>query len=328
VRWSRDQALSQLADPAVLRDLFDVPAVVVDLGSSTGGLSPSVERVLGRAPCVTIGVRLEVEGDALADALDTVVDEDDLATLLARIAEAPSASRTLVHVLRASQDLPVADALAVESLAYSMLLAGPEFEQWLDTRGPMHRKPDPDDPVLLDRWGDVLHVVLNRPHVHNAYSAALRDGLVDAFDLAAMDQTITEVLVRGNGPSFCSGGDLSEFGTTRDVVLAHAIRTTRSAGLALHALGGRAAVAVHGSCIGAGVELPAFAPHVVADPATTFRLPEVAMGLIPGAGGTVSIPRRIGRHRACLLALTGAAIDAETALRWGLIDGIGPSPAG
>jgi hypothetical protein len=328
VRWSRDQALSQLADPAVLRELFDVPAVVVDLGSSTGALSPSVERMLGRAPCVTIGVGLQVEGDALADRLDTVVDESELATLLARIDGAPAASRTLVQVLRASQPLPVADALVVESLAYSMLLAGPEFEQWLDARGPMGRKPDPDDAVLLDRDGDVLRVVLNRPHVHNAYSAALRDGLVDAFDLAAMDPTITEVLVRGNGPSFCSGGDLSEFGTTRDVALAHAIRTTRSAGLALHALGGRVTVAVHGSCVGAGVELPAFASHVVADPGTTFRLPEVAMGLIPGAGGTVSIPRRIGRHRACRLALTGAAIDAETALRWGLIDAIGPSPVG
>jgi enoyl-CoA hydratase/carnithine racemase len=327
VRWSRDQALSRLADPAVLRDLFDLSAVIVDLDSSASALSPSVQRTLGRAPCVTIGVGSEAEGDALAAALDVVVGEGDLARVLAGIEAAPTASRTLVHVLRASQHLGVADALVVESLAYSMLLAGPEFEAWLAARGPMARKPDPDDPVLLDRRGDILHVVLNRPHVHNAYSAALRDGLVDAFDLAAIDPTITEVLVRGNGPSFCSGGDLSEFGTTRDVVLAHAIRTTRSAGVALHALGARARVAVHGSCVGAGVEMPAFAPHVVADPATSFRLPEVAMGLIPGAGGTVSIPRRIGRHRAGLLALTGTAIDAETAFRWGLVDAIGPSPA-
>ncbi|MDQ6696224.1 MAG: enoyl-CoA hydratase/isomerase family protein, partial [Actinomycetota bacterium] len=55
---------------------------------------------------------------------------------------------------------------------------------------------------------------------------------------------------------------------------------------------------------------------------TTFRLPELAMGLVPGAGGTVSLPRRIGRHRTAWLALTGASIDAPTALDWGLVDTI------
>jgi enoyl-CoA hydratase/carnithine racemase len=59
---------------------------------------------------------------------------------------------------------------------------------------------------------------------------------------------------------------------------------------------------------------------VIAAPDTFFRLPEVAMGLIPGAGGTVSIPRRIGRHRTNWLGISGAVIDAEVALDWGLID--------
>jgi enoyl-CoA hydratase/carnithine racemase len=77
---------------------------------------------------------------------------------------------------------------------------------------------------------------------------------------------------------------------------------------------------VHGSCIGAGMELPAFAHHVEADPGAAFSLPEVAMGLIPGAGGTVSITRRIGRQRTAWLALTRQPIDAPTALRWGLVD--------
>ena len=81
---------------------------------------------------------------------------------------------------------------------------------------------------------------------------------------------------------------------------------------------------VHGGCVGAGVELPAFAGRVVADPAATFWLPELGMGLVPGAGGTVSIPRRIGRQRAALLAVTGRRIDAATALAWGLVDDIAP----
>ncbi len=74
--------------------------------------------------------------------------------------------------------------------------------------------------------------------------------------------------------------------------------------------------------MGAGVELPPFAGRVVARADATFRLPEVGMGLVPGAGGTVSIPRRVGRQRAAWLALTGSAIDAQTALDWGLVDAI------
>lgn len=79
---------------------------------------------------------------------------------------------------------------------------------------------------------------------------------------------------------------------------------------------------LHGACIGAGIELPAFAGRVIASRDAFFRLPEVAMGLIPGAGGCVSIPRRIGRHLTNYLAVTGDDIDVEQALGWGLIDAI------
>ena len=83
---------------------------------------------------------------------------------------------------------------------------------------------------------------------------------------------------------------------------------------------------MHGACVGAGTELPAFAAHVLARPDATFQLPEVPMGLIPGAGGTVSLPRRIGRQRTAYLAITGSAIDAATALAWHLVDRIEPAP--
>jgi enoyl-CoA hydratase/carnithine racemase len=68
------------------------------------------------------------------------------------------------------------------------------------------------------------------------------------------------------------------------------------------------------------VELAAFAAQVVARPDFSAALPEVGLGLIPGAGGTWSVTRRVGRHRLALLALSGARIDAATALRWGLVD--------
>jgi enoyl-CoA hydratase/carnithine racemase len=79
---------------------------------------------------------------------------------------------------------------------------------------------------------------------------------------------------------------------------------------------------LHGSCFGSGIELSAFAARVVARPDTVIGLPEVSLGLIPGAGGTVSLPRRIGRHRTAWLALTGRTIDAATARAWGLVDEI------
>jgi enoyl-CoA hydratase/carnithine racemase len=121
---------------------------------------------------------------------------------------------------------------------------------------------------------------------------------------------------------FCSGGDLDEFGTLPDPATAHAIRSTRHPARLLHALEPRVECVVHGSCVGAGVELPAFATRVVARPDASFRLPELGMGLVPGAGGTVSLPRRIGRQRTAWLALTGVAIDVETALSWRLVDAI------
>ena len=79
---------------------------------------------------------------------------------------------------------------------------------------------------------------------------------------------------------------------------------------------------MHGLCVGAGIELPAFARTVLTTPDASLRLPEIEMGLIPGAGGTVSIPRRIGRWRAAYLALTGEPVSGSTAVAWGLADAL------
>jgi enoyl-CoA hydratase/carnithine racemase len=149
----------------------------------------------------------------------------------------------------------------------------------------------------------------------------MRDALVAGLQIGAADPSL-RIVLSGEGPSFCSGGDLDEFGTLPDPATAHAIRSTRSAGRLLADLGGRVRVEVHGACVGAGIELPAFAARVVARADATFSLPEVSMGLVPGAGGTASIPRRIGRQRTALLALSGRPVDATTALRWGLVDEI------
>jgi hypothetical protein len=272
------------------------------------------------APRLFAGVR-RVD-DAPAPGLDVVVASDDELEMLTKACESnPTAVITLVQLLRTSVDLDVERALVAESLAYSTLLGGAEFAAWRAAQ-PTRTRRDAGAPVTIADDGETLTITLNRPEVHNAYDAHTRDALTDALRSASMlgEQRVVEL--RGNGPSFCSGGDLSEFGTNHDLVRAHLIRTARSPGLLLHRLGVRAGAQVHGACIGAGTELPAFCARVTARRDATFQLPEVAMGLIPGAGGTVSVTRRIGRQRTTWLAVSGSTLDASRALQWGLADAL------
>nr|WP_163507927.1 enoyl-CoA hydratase/isomerase family protein [Fodinicola acaciae] len=241
--------------------------------------------------------------------------------LAAAVVRNPQAALSLRQLLRGNVRLPVRTALEMESYAYSTLLGGLEFRQWLEDRGPLAPMATADEPLLVGRTDDTLYITLNRPERRNAYGREMRQALCDALRIALVDRSVNQVVVDGAGRSFCAGGDLAEFGTTPDVATAHFIRTTVSAGLLVHALGNRIEVRVHGSCVGAGVEIPSLARRVVAAADASFRLPEIAMGLIPGAGGTVGIPRRIGRWRTLHLALSGQPLPAETALRWGLVDG-------
>jgi enoyl-CoA hydratase/carnithine racemase len=322
--WSAQEAADRLRDPAVADLLIDTPLLVIDLRGDDGS-APTVARI----PCPVIG--LVESGQSTSWPVDLVLEQnaadtrllaDDLddaaAVLLAAAANSPAASAVLVQVLRATAGLPVEQALAVESLAYSLLLTGPAFGDWLAARQ-LPRASNPGG-LLVRREGSLLELTLDRADVRNAYDAALRDQLVEALSMALVDPAVERVVLRGNGPAFCSGGDLREFGQAADLVAAHAVRLARSPGLLLHQLADRTEVRVHGACVGAGVELPAFAGRVVAAPDAWFRLPELSMGLIPGAGGTVSLPRRIGVGRTLLLALSGLALTATDALRWGLVD--------
>lgn len=252
-----------------------------------------------------------------------VVDVDGALAQIAATAEwSPRATHTLAGLLRLTAILPVTEGLAAESLAYSMLLSGPEFRRWLDDRE-FRPVPEPSTPpVLLERDGDLLAVTLNRPERHNAFGQQVREGLADAFDLVATDPSITAVILAGAGRSFCSGGDLDEFGNSADVTLAHLIRVDRSVAARLDRVRDRVTVVLHGACIGAGIELASYAGQVNAMPDATIVLPELAMGLIPGAGGTVGMTRRVGRWRTAYLALTGRPLPLATALRWGLVDEI------
>jgi enoyl-CoA hydratase/carnithine racemase len=342
-------SLRQLAEGAAEAALLDpdgqliVPLVLVDLDAPVDPSLLAEASIAARAAQrVLVGIRATGPADErwhdLLDALDLTVTRAGArstprscvalpdpvvaaSALHAAAAASPQAAVALAQVLHAGEQLDVRAALNVESFAYSTLLGGAEFRRWLAGRpGRPVPPPGPEPAVLVERSGGVLGLTLNRPARRNAYSREMRDALAEALLVPALDATIDHVVITGAGPSFCSGGDLDEFGTAPDAATAHFVRTSGGAASLLHRICDRTEVRVHGACVGAGIELPAFARRVVAEPGTTFRLPEVAMGLIPGAGGTVSIPRRIGRWRTLYLALSGTLLAAETALSWGLAD--------
>jgi enoyl-CoA hydratase/carnithine racemase len=139
------------------------------------------------------------------------------------------------------------------------------------------------------------------------------------------DDSITTIKVSGRGKCFSVGGDLAEFGTLPNPATAHLIRSLIMPGKFFAACAERLECHVHGACIGSGVELPAFAKRVTAAPDSFFHMPELKYGLLPGGGGCVSIPKRIGRQRAAWWFLSGRRINAKTALEWGLVDAIEPA---
>lgn len=350
-----DRLLSGLDDGTVAypspTERLTAPDVLtfIDLDSGGPGGPEDAERLaaaLQSSERLLVGIArkpLDATGLRVAEALTVtlsgcrqagrthVLVDDPLAEatrLAGAVGAAPVAALTLTGVLRVGEAAGpgVAEALVAESLAYSMLLAGPEFATWRASR-PLRPPSVPGpEPVRVEHSRtapDTLRITLNRPERRNAMSRHLRDALVDALALAAVDPGIRRVELRGAGPDFCSGGDLDEFGTA-DPAPSHAVRLARSPARMVHRSASRIHVRLHGACVGAGIEVPSFAGTVTADPGAWFRLPELGFGLIPGAGGTVGIPRRIGRWRTAWMALTGETVPAGRALEWGLVDRIEP----
>ena len=315
--WGRDSYSPLEGNPCLLVDLRQsLPAPWAD------GLSG----LLRELPCPTIGVGPCVDArrtSDLAEALDaTVDDEQELTAILRNVTAHPLAAATLVQLLRHNESTSVEAGLHAESLAYATLQGSRDFRAFLSRRSAPITPREDDDPLIATRIGNGLDIVLNRPDRRNAYSAAMRDALFEALRWLEADDSLVLAEIRGKGDCFCVGGDLSEFGMAADPAEAHLIRMSRPVGLLMHRLRHRVEFHVHRACIGSGIELPAFAGRVTATADTFFQLPEITMGLIPGAGGTVSILKRIGRQRMARWALSARRLRARTALAWGLIDAI------
>jgi len=298
-------------------DITLVPAVVIAVARDPGSMPP--------AACAAADIILTEDAAAgapfVAPATGIGPAIDNIAAVLAA---RPVAGTALALLLRSSAPLPVPAALVAESATYSALQAGAEFRDWRSGRP--RRPPEPGSQrVLTARDGSRLEITLARPARRNAVDRLMRDELASALAQAVADPG-AQVALRALGPDFCAGGDLDEFGTRPDPAIAHLIRLTRSPAMLMSVLAGRTTAYLHGACLGAGIELPAFAGRVIAAEDARFGLPEIQLGLVPGAGGTASLPRRIGRWRTAYLALAGQLIGAREALDWGLVDAIAPGP--
>jgi hypothetical protein len=241
-------------------------------------------------------------------------------TLAGAVRHHPVAATILARTLRLTEKLAFVQALDVESLAYSTLLGGEEFRNWCAMQ-PLRvaTLPPVAELVRTSRAEDMVTLTLNDPERNNVMTAAMRDALYNALANCLDDPSKPLVLIKGEGRCFSTGGHLPEFGSADDLAQAHVVRTLHSCARALHSLGERASVMLHGACIGSGFEVPAAACHRIATPDAWFQLPELQMGLIPGAGGTVSVSRAIGRHRTAWMLLSGKRVTARQALSMGLI---------
>lgn len=324
VHLSHSELIAMWADAGAVAEPA-VPGEPLVLLVDANGLADDEVSVPPRWPAVVVA--WDPAGSARRPAwADLVVtSQDHLDDVVRQVHDTPIASTALVQLLRGAEGRSSEDGLLLESAVYSTLQAGPEFARWRSAHNPAHsgeitRVRDGAPPVIGVREGADLVVRLHRPHVHNALDCAMRDALIELLSLARFDDSIQSVTLMGDGPSYSAGGDLNEFGSFSDVASAHLVRTTAALGPLLMSLGDRLVVRLHGACLGSGIEVPAFASRVVATPDASIGLPELRLGLIPGAGGTWSLPQRIGRHRTAWLALTGRRIDGATAHAWGVVD--------
>lgn len=296
------------------------PLAFVDLGSA--GEWPAMPEL---PPFPVIG--LGEPSHPLAGLLDAVIQAPIGAeTVTRQVLTQPAAAAVVTQLLRILPALSADAGLTAESLAYGLLQGSSGHRAWIEGNADGDVTAG-ERRVRLGRNGDHLTVTMDHPAGGNAIDRTMRDGLYEAFALAALDQGIRRVSLRSVGRAFSLGSELAEFGTTRDPATAHGIRMETLPARMLARCADRLEVHVQGGCVGAGLEMAAWGSRVTAAPDAWFQLPELAMGVLPGAGGCVSLTRRIGRQRTALLVLSGKRINARTALDWGLIDAIVDQPA-
>lgn len=170
-------------------------------------------------------------------------------------------------------------------------------------------------PIRTERHDNVLVIVSDNPPV-NALGQAVREGLADGIAEALADDTIAAVVIRCDGRTFFAGADITEFGKApKGPSLPEALDK-------LEASDKPVVAAIHGTALGGGCEVALACHYRVAVPSAKLGLPEVKLGLIPGAAGTQRLPRLVGAENALPLVAIGNPISAAKAKEIGLVDAI------
>lgn len=186
--------------------------------------------------------------------------------------------------------------------------------------------------IRTERRDHVLVVTIDRPEARNALSLRMGRDLVDAWREYAADPELRVAVLTGTGDrAFCAGADLKEVGAwyasmTPEERRRHAETEPGLGGITRNLDPGKPIIAaINGACLAGGLELALACDIRIAVESAAFGLPEVRWGLIPGAGGTQRLPRSIPESMAMEMLLTGRPIDADEALRVGLVSRVVPA---
>jgi enoyl-CoA hydratase/carnithine racemase len=174
--------------------------------------------------------------------------------------------------------------------------------------------------VLLEKRGGIMWITLNRPEKLNSINNEIREQLPQALAQADADECVRAIVLQGGGErAFCAGADLTAFAEPESLVKVRQSRAHEHWMRAFERVRKPVIAAVHGHCLGGGLEIALACDIRIAADDARFGFPEVSRGTIPGSGGTQRIARVIGLGRALHLALTAEPIDAPEALRIGLV---------
>ncbi len=183
----------------------------------------------------------------------------------------------------------------------------------------------PFETLIFQKEDAVAHISFDRPATLNAYNVQMRDDFSEALAAVADDPEVKVVLITGEGRAFCAGADLTEFGSAPSLTIARQVRWQRDVWGQMIDLNKPIVAAVHGYCIGSGLEIALLCDLRLAANDTLFAMPEVRLGMIPAAGGTQTLPRNAGKSQALDLLLTGRRFCSEEALSMGLVTRLSPS---
>ena len=178
--------------------------------------------------------------------------------------------------------------------------------------------------LAYEKDGCLAYVSFNRPRSLNAYNMEMRDELYQVLLAIRDDPDVGAVILRGEGRAFCAGADLTEFGTALSPAIARQVRWERDVWQAFLDVPVPMVAAVHGYCVGSGVEMALLCDIRIASEDAVFAMPEAGLGMIPAAGGTQTLARYIGGARALDLLLTRRRIDAHEALEIRLVGEVVP----